>query len=704
MDKPLISFCTPVHGDAETIEAQVNSILDQDWPAIEQIICVDGDPESEKKVKEIVKKHPQIQAIYLKENQGACVARNEAAKLAKGKYLSFLPADARLFPGVVRIWVETLEENPDYDFLYGGYRLVGEGGFDYLSEGFDPYFLDSHNYIDGSFPLKREVFEKIGGWDPKIKSLQDWDLWLAVVKSGSKGLFIRDIFFDTDMPHKGGLSDDSSRNWIQRTDEIKKKYKIKDRDICVASLGAPFHGKRIARILNADFKEMPSFKPHRYKLIYLIGFFPTMADLCAQVFRGTSAKKVIHWIGSDIWQMQQMDLANRKILLAWFRNNIDEHFCEADFTRKELKELGVEAKVVRLPPRWLYEYDEKLPEKFTVACYWPTNNKDFYMPKFVQEIAALCPEFDFKFYGDNNLIGKKGNIEYVGYISDMEKFIKSCSAIMRFTIHDGLPISVLEFILAGRNAICSVPVKYATHAQTSSPAVVAQALRQLAKMPANKKGSAYWRKELSHKKFNNVFSKIMEYNPKEYWENRAESWSQLADTNYSIGINEWLGVQEAFKKALGDKKGEDFSVLDVGCGNGRFIRMFDEIAAWKEAKYDYLGIDISKKLIDISKGRYPEKKFEAVKLEDYKPQKKYDVVFSYTCLEHIVPEDLPKALKVLYASAKKAIIVEPINFNSAYYCYSHDYKKYLPHVLYERQGEDKMVYLVDLESPRPEYD
>src|SRR3990167_3698304 len=222
-NKTTISFVMPCYNDSDTIEKAVKSILDQDLPDIEIIVVNDGSTDSSQKVLNGLAEMDWIKVIELKENKGACVARNEGAKVATGKYLSFLPADAILYPGMARIWYETLEEFPEYDFLYGGYRFIDEKGealpnSDYFFQSFEPYLLEVNNYIDGSFPIKRESFWKFakimnqpdGLWDPEIKSLQDWDFWLSVVRNGGKGLYMQDIFFGTTPPHPGGLSFDSA--------------------------------------------------------------------------------------------------------------------------------------------------------------------------------------------------------------------------------------------------------------------------------------------------------------------------------------------------------------------------------------------------------------------------------------------------------------------------------------------------------------
>ena len=51
--------------------------------------------------------------------------------------------------------------------------------------------------------------------------------------------------------------------------------------------------------------------------------------------------------------------------------------------------------------------------------------------------------------------------------------------------------------------------------------------------------------------------------------------------------------------------GESERVLDLGCGNGRLYELF------RKKNIDYYGIDISERLIEIAKKRYPQAKFWA---------------------------------------------------------------------------------------------
>lgn len=71
-----------------------------------------------------------------------------------------------------------------------------------------------------------------------------------------------------------------------------------------------------------------------------------------------------------------------------------------------------------------------------------------------------------------------------------------------------------------------------------------------------------------------------------------------------------------------DKK-EDFSVLDVGCGFGDFYGFLRE----QGYKFDYTGYDISPKILEIAKRKYPQVKFELKDILEAKDLKRFDYVF-----------------------------------------------------------------------------
>jgi len=236
-----LSFVCPVHNKKPYLAALVASLVSQDIWARCELIAVENESTdgSWEELRAIVRTLPpqarrRIRLIRRRQ-ANACLARNAGMKVARGKYVSFLPADAVLYPGWARTWIEALDNNPQYGFVYGGYRLEPPGHIEVLeSQEFDLERLKQGNYIDGSFPLRRELYPwwNNGGYDPDIKSLQDWDFWLAVVLgkngggSGVAGLFLPGYAFAAAPPQPGGLTEDARANWQERVRYIQRKWAI----------------------------------------------------------------------------------------------------------------------------------------------------------------------------------------------------------------------------------------------------------------------------------------------------------------------------------------------------------------------------------------------------------------------------------------------------------------------------------------------
>jgi glycosyltransferase involved in cell wall biosynthesis len=453
----------PVYRTERFLNRAIQSIFDQDLDEWELIICLDGPSSRADKIIRPFLKDPRVQCITI-EHGGACKARNEAAKLSKGKYLSFFSSDFIMFPGALSLWLEKFEENPKYDFLFGPYALIdGEMLFQPEHTKTDFFLLSTRNYIDGGFPLKRELWEK-HPWDEDIYSLNDWDFWLSIVKAGHEGLYVQEITYSAEMPRAGGLSKHSQDNWLTQTALIKKKHGIPVNDICVASFGAKYHAIGMAKLLGADFTQTPNFKPNRYKMIYLMGYYLNAADVHARVIMNhiytEHAKKVIHHIGGDTWQFGElMGIRKVKKHTKLFKDLGIIHLCETEDAQKELANYNINAQIIPVPSLVEDKYEVlPMPKKFKVAVYLPSKEKDPY-EKYMQGLMAHVikdmRDVKFKLFGTDRK-GKDGNTEYDGWV-DMVDLAKECSVMLRIVQHDSTPISCLDFIQFGREAITNIP-------------------------------------------------------------------------------------------------------------------------------------------------------------------------------------------------------------------------------------------------------
>lgn len=462
------SFVVPVYKTAGFLKRCILSIMDQDYPEWEIIVVLDGpDKKAEGIVKEFIsnqKGSPRIK-LYEISHGGAPKARNVGAKMATGEYLVLFDSDCSLYPGMLRLWTEAFDDHPDCDFVYGGYRFYSPSLETYPSLGFDPYMLEVNNYIATMFPMKREIYP---GQNENLKSLQDWDMWLRIVKdNGHKGYYTGEICFITEVPEMGIISMDSHAHWIKRTKEIKRLHNIPDRPICVSSIGLPYQAIQRAKVLDADFKGgLLSMKPHEYKLIYLFGFYPASAthhaDILKSAFKSKGCKRAIQWVGTDVFQMRALPWEIHQELVKAL-NEVDHHFCNSEWLQDELERMGIKARVNYCP---LYKPERfkprPLPEKFVVGIYHSDTNR-MHNQEFLLDVAKAMPDIEFKFFGPAMREPKTKNIELLGWREDIAKVIEQCSVNLRISVHDGFPHMPIHFMLMGRKVITNVKMPYADY-------------------------------------------------------------------------------------------------------------------------------------------------------------------------------------------------------------------------------------------------
>ena len=519
----LFSIISPCYGeDYKHLDKVAQHLSEQEYHEFEWLIIFQEPDELHKKglkeVAKLKKKYSFPITAYVCEEKGAPQARNFGATKANGDVFVFLDSDKYLYPESLRMWSSAFENNSHINRVWGLYDVLQSNGMR-VPIGQVPSYPNGNvwypafkytNYCDSTFPIRASAYIE---WDETVKSLQDWDWAIRQLKrddfKGEDWMYIHHSFFACEDVHEGGISEDSHKNWIERTDYVRTKNDLPKSDICVTSLGAPHHGFHVAEKLGADYLPMPSFKPHKYKTIYLVGFYtkedpssPYVTQSHLDVFERTTEKtrKIIHWIGTDILQLfWNCNFMKLKELRQRFSDKKIIHLAEVDFTQKELKEIGIDSKVIPIPPGHLYE-PIPLPEKFTVGIY-ETERTDMYNHDFMDTIVRSMPDVQFLFFGDERRKGEKNkNEEHVGYIPT-DEIIKRCSLNLRITVHDGYPLLGAEFIMAGRNFITNVPVKGAIVVKKDRKQVV-EAIRKARKNPLDPKWSKRMREEMDFKLFN----------------------------------------------------------------------------------------------------------------------------------------------------------------------------------------------------------
>lgn len=180
----------------EIVKRALDSIIGQTYGNLEIYVVNDCPTDKElaaelKKMIESSAKDRKVEYIVVDKNGGACKARNIALEKAKGKYFACLDDDDEWLPKKVELQVKALENDKDAAIAYCNaivrYADLGKERTRFVkkqNEG-DLYYeqIAKNNIGSCSFPMFRtDIMQKVGGFDINMPALQDWDIYLRILK------------------------------------------------------------------------------------------------------------------------------------------------------------------------------------------------------------------------------------------------------------------------------------------------------------------------------------------------------------------------------------------------------------------------------------------------------------------------------------------------------------------------------------------
>ena len=188
-DGPLVSVVIRTMNRPEALREALQSVRQQTYRNVEAVVVEDGPADSETMIRTEFA-DLNVNYIALGENQGRCAAGNVGLANAKGKYLNFLDDDDVLYPR----HVETLAGFLEREQASAAYAGAFETRVDVLSK--KPYsyrvrevqsvctqdyteeeMLDTNFIPIQCLMFRKELFEEMGGFDTKVETFEDWDLW-----------------------------------------------------------------------------------------------------------------------------------------------------------------------------------------------------------------------------------------------------------------------------------------------------------------------------------------------------------------------------------------------------------------------------------------------------------------------------------------------------------------------------------------------
>jgi len=153
---------------------------------IEVIIINDGstDRNTNKVIDEL---NPDKYIIINQENQGLARSRNNGILKAQADYLLMLDADNFIEQIFLSDFFKLINQNINFDALYGNSLFFGMENKIYKPGYIDLYRLINGNYIDACAIYKKQKLFDVGMYDTNMPYMgwEDWDLWLRLAFNNS---------------------------------------------------------------------------------------------------------------------------------------------------------------------------------------------------------------------------------------------------------------------------------------------------------------------------------------------------------------------------------------------------------------------------------------------------------------------------------------------------------------------------------------
>ena len=200
-----VSVIVPTRDYGRFLGQAIGSLQVQAYPDWECLVVDDGSTDGTAGIVAALAASDRRISYLRQSAAGPAAARNAGLAATSGDFVQFLDADDFLGSGKLQHQLELFASHPEADIVYGGVRYFIEG-----RQGGDEGPVDRHwtgaptrpvvsgtglsvmaalvndNIMVIEAPLvRRSLLEKTGGFDPRLRRMEDWELWLRCALAGA---------------------------------------------------------------------------------------------------------------------------------------------------------------------------------------------------------------------------------------------------------------------------------------------------------------------------------------------------------------------------------------------------------------------------------------------------------------------------------------------------------------------------------------
>lgn len=202
----MVTVVIPAFNAHNFIGETLKSILTQTYKNLEIIVVDDGSYDT---TSQIVKGYGSRVAYYHQENSGGCsVPRNTGIRQSSGDFLCFMDADDLMLPDRITRQVEFMNRHPSVGLVFCDYKnFTEEGPFpnshfetcpilwpqlrgqkEFILENSRAVLAQENFGIAGSFMIRRTILKHESGFDPTLKSCEDFHFYFRLARHTPVGV------------------------------------------------------------------------------------------------------------------------------------------------------------------------------------------------------------------------------------------------------------------------------------------------------------------------------------------------------------------------------------------------------------------------------------------------------------------------------------------------------------------------------------
>lgn len=194
-DRLAVTVVTPVYDDVVNLKACLDKLLACDPPPARVIVVDDASPPAAAEAIRRLCEENSVFYLKMEQNVGPAVARNRGADAAETPIVFFIDADCEAAPDAIGRIELTLDPDSPYDAVFGSYddapsdrHLVSAWknlAHHHTHQQGNP---EARTFWSGCGAVKREIFQKMGGFDESYgrPCIEDIELGMRMTDAGHR--------------------------------------------------------------------------------------------------------------------------------------------------------------------------------------------------------------------------------------------------------------------------------------------------------------------------------------------------------------------------------------------------------------------------------------------------------------------------------------------------------------------------------------